>query len=146
MLKNSIPVLLATVIIFTSCSVMCSKKAKLTHTVWRAETKIFVADAGTQTSTYTLYFLPGKKFRLNTKSILPSHPAMYMNPDGTMDMEPERNSEWDWEGTYSYKGDTLILSVQEDDFTLRLHYMGDSFESSDLMGDQPGHFTQITHP
>ena len=74
---------------------------------------MFVADAGYETTTATLEFLPGKAFVLKMVSVLPPHPAMYMNADGTVDTLPGHQSEFEQKGTYSLSGDKLKLLFED---------------------------------
>ena len=107
-MKNALLVAVLALVL-PSCSVMCSKKTVLDNTKWTAESRMFVADAGYETTTATLEFLPGRVFSLKMVSVLPPHPAMYMNADGTVDTLPGHHSEFEQRGTYSVSGDTLKL-------------------------------------
>ena len=139
MIKARIPSLLAAILVFTSCSVMCIKKPALTNTVWTAESHMFVADAGTETTTCTLTFHPGKQYTLVTERVLPPHPAMYMNPDGQADIVPGYASEYTEKGTYSYKKGVLVLTSSEGD-TKKLIYLDGAFSAGWILGDEPAKF------
>ena len=103
----------ALALVFSSCSVMCSRKPVLENTKWTAQSRMFVADAGYETTTAALEFLPGKAFVLKMVSVLPPHPAMYMNADGTVDTLPGHHSEFEQKGTYSISGDKLKLLFED---------------------------------
>ena len=143
MLKRLLYGLLALTLIVTSCSAMRSKKPRLQDTVWMAETRLFAADAGTITSTYTLSFLSGTSFKLDEKSELPPYPATYMNPDGTVDTLPGFSSKTEQEGTYSFKKNKLTLTFQ-DGSTMEMQFKGGAFVCEQLHGDEPCLFTLRT--
>ena len=67
---------------------MDSKKPKLKGTKWQYVEKMFVADAGTETTTYTLDFTTAKDVVLTRRSYMPPHPAMYMNENGEVPTQP----------------------------------------------------------
>ena len=96
----------------TSFTAMC-KNPVLKGTKWAAVQEMFVADAGTMTITHTLEFVSGKEVRIHEKSYLPSHPAMYMNPDGTVDRIPASSSERSEAGTYSYRRGKLLITTED---------------------------------
>ena len=101
----------AVLALFPSCSIM--KKCSLKDTAWIGEYQMFVADVGTQTSTVDLRFVSSKEFEMTTRSEMPPHPAMYMNPDGTVDTLPGFTSEWEERGTYTIKNNTVTLTVTD---------------------------------
>lgn len=100
-------------LVCSSCSVMCTKSPKLENTKWTAESRMFVADAGYETTTASLGFLPGKRFTLRFVSNLPAHPAMYVGPDGTVPTMPGHHSEWEKTGSYKISGDKCILTMDD---------------------------------
>ncbi len=112
--------LMAMVLVFASCSVM--KKNTFKETVWTGEYRMFVADAGYETTTIQLSFLTGKSFTMAFKSTLPPHPSMYMNPDGTVDTQPGFSREYERRGTYSIGNNILTLNM-DDGTTLELRYL-----------------------
>ena len=142
MMKVRIPGLLAAILVFTSCSVMCIKQPVLRNTVWTAEGRMFVADVGTETTTYTLTFLSGKDYSLVTKRVLPPHPAMYMNSDGGVDTLPGRSSESTETGTYSFKKGILTLSSPEGG-AKELLYTNGAFAGNWIFSDQPATFVKV---
>lgn len=105
-------ILVTALILFTSCSVMCNKKNKLTGTRWTCEFNVFVADAGNEANTVTLSFVSAKKYTITTRRVLPPYPAMRMNADGTVDMKPGYDFEYTEEGTYSVKNGVITLTPE----------------------------------
>lgn len=105
-------VLLVTALVCASCGMLNSgkSKSKYANTRWTSSYEMFVADAGTETTTVTLTFGPTNEFVLNFESHLPSHPAMYMNPDGTVDTIPGSSRSYSRRGTYEVKTDTIVLT------------------------------------
>ena len=89
------------------------KTPVLKNTKWKAEQKMFVADAGTMTITHTLEFGAKKDVVIRGESYLPAHPAMYMNPDGTVDRIEASSSEWSDKGTYSFKRGMLTITTED---------------------------------
>lgn len=124
-------VLAVTALLFSSCSIMCHKKTSLKDTTWFAENKVFIADVGNASVTYTLELLNDKNFRLTELFVTPSHPAMYMNADGTVDTIPGHSSVFVKEGTYTFKGRKLVLTP-EDGIPMEYTLDGDVF-----VGDGP---------
>ncbi len=100
---------------------MDAKKPKLKGTVWKSVEKEFVADAGTMTTTMTLEFTSAKEVTVTTTSVMPPHPAMRMNPDGTVPTNPGWESSDSKKGTYNFKRGMLTL-VLEDGWVLYYHY------------------------
>lgn len=120
----------AALVYTAACSPM-SKKNIFKDTRWKSEYELFVADAGTETITLTLKFVSAKEFILETKGFMPSHPATYMNADGTVPVEPERSYEYTEQGTYSVARNQVVLT--EDNGTVHtLHYAADLLQSPDL--------------
>ena len=99
---------------------------------------MFVADAGYETTTATLSFLPGKRFSLKMVSDLPAHPAMYMAADGTVPTMPGHHSEWEETGNYKISGDKCILTM-DDGSTRELLLQGSPAEFSHGAGAILGH-------
>ncbi|MBP5336143.1 MAG: hypothetical protein J6Y63_01360 [Bacteroidales bacterium] len=100
-----------------------SKNPVLKNTKWTAVQEEFVADAGTMTITYTLEFISDKEVRVHEKSYLPPYPAIYMNPDGTIDTMPGHSSETSETGTYSYRRGKLTITTkdgQKQEYTYRI--------------------------
>lgn len=106
-------VFVLTVLFISSSYTVMGKNPVLKNSKWTAVQEMFVADAGTMTITYTLEFLSGKEVRIHEKSYLPSHPAMYMNPDGTVDRIPASSSESSETGAYSYRRGRLIITTED---------------------------------
>lgn len=108
---------------FSSCIAMC-KNPVLKNTRWEAVQGIFVADVGTMTITHTLVFVSDKDVVIKEKTVMPSHPAMYVNPDGTIDTIEGWTNERENKGTYSYKRDKLTVT-KEDGSTDEYTYQSD---------------------
>lgn len=108
------------VLLVSSCASL-SKAPKLKNTCWTAQQDIFVADAGTMTSNYTLKFTSGKDYVFKEEWSMPPHPSTYVNPEGGIDMIPGSSGESEDEGTWSYSLGTLTL-VSEDGFTRKLKW------------------------
>lgn len=98
-----------------------SKRPTFRNSTWVCEQKMFVSDVGTMTTTFTLRFLTGKKCVFERDAVTPSHPAMRMNPDGTVDTIPGSRSTTEERGTWKYRGDTLTITF-EDGTTMSLDY------------------------
>ena len=112
-----------------ACSVM-NKKPNLKSTVWKCEYQEFVADAGNESVTVTLNFVSDKDYVLEYRAVMPSYPAMYMNPDGTVDKMPGYSREYSTKGTYSIDQGIVTLTDKEGSKTLRM--VSDNLESDDL--------------
>lgn len=126
--------LLAMVLVFASCSVM--KKNVFKDTVWTGEYRMFVADAGYETTTVELSFPSGKDFKMACRSTLPPHPGMYRNPDGTVDIQPGFSREYETSGTYTFKDNVLSLIL--DDGSSRVFFYRDGYlETSQFPGEEP---------
>ena len=98
---------------FSSCANMSAKKPALKNTRWVCVQQMFVADAGTMTETYTLTFTSGKDCLWKQEWVLPAHPAMYMNPDGTVDRIPESRSESVSQATWKFSRNTITLQFED---------------------------------
>ena len=119
--KKLLPALLVCLLMLTSLPAYC-RKPVLKKTRWTALQEMFVADAGTMTITYTLDFISKKEVLIKEESYLPAHPAMYMNPDGTVDRIPARSSESEEAGTYRVKRGILTITTEDgrrQDYTIR---------------------------
>ena len=120
--KKLLPALLVCLLMLTSLPAFCCRKPVLKKTRWTAVQEMFVADAGTMTITYTLDFISKKEVRIKEESFLPAHPAMYMNPDGTVDRIPARSSESEEAGTYRVRRGILTITTEDgrrQDYTIR---------------------------
>lgn len=115
-----------------------AKKPSLRGTRWVCEQQMFVADAGTETQTYTLEFTSAKAFVFKSRWVLPAHAAMYVNPDGSVDTIPESFSESERKGTWRYRRDELTLTF-EDGETVTLLYLSGNLIGSDPYGLNGGH-------
>ena len=129
-MKHSL-LLFAVVVASVSCCVLHNRKADFANTRWTCVLEEFVADAGTETTTVTLGFDAANGFTLEEKSVMPSHPAMYVNPDGTIDTIPGFTREYTRRGTFEVKGNDLILTT-EDGTVHKLHILPDRLVSDDL--------------
>lgn len=106
-------ILAALLVSTASCSILCRKKANLRDTAWVAKEQEFVADVGTATMTYRLVFSSEKEFTMATEFVMPSHPATYVNPDGTIDRIEGSTSRHESSGTYTYNGKALTLTLSD---------------------------------
>ena len=97
------------------------KKPVLKKTTWTATQEMFVADAGTMTITHTLEFVSAKEVKIKEVRVMPSYPAMRMNPDGTVDTIPGWTSEHEESGTYLLENG--ILTVKREDGRERLYFL-----------------------
>ena len=122
--------LFACAVMCMSCCVLRNMKSGYAHTEWTGVYKIFVADAGTETVTVTLSF-GATKYTMVEKSVMPSYPATYVNPDGTIDTHPGFTREYTSQGTYEVKGDEILLK-QADGTVHTLRLIADRLESDDL--------------
>lgn len=109
----------------------------LTHTVWQNERKEFVADAGNMTVTTTLEFLSATKVVMRYKSVMPSHPAMYVNPDGSIDTIEGWTSDWESNGTYKCRRGKIIITF-DDESTMELLYQKVLYNAGVLVGEKYG--------
>ena len=98
--------------ILSSCRIM-SKNPVMKGTRWTATQEMFVADAGTMTIIHTLEFTSDKDVMARQRGSMPPYPAMYMNPDGTVDTMPGHSFEYDEPSTYAFRDGKLILTRNE---------------------------------
>lgn len=118
MSKHSLLHVFVLIVLFITSSFMAmGKNPVLKNSKWTAVQELFVADVGTMTITYTLEFVSGKEVKILENSYTPSHPAMYMNPDGTVDRIPGSTSESSEAGTYSYRRGVLTITTEDGDRT-----------------------------
>lgn len=121
---------IAVALLFTSAALilmsMDTKKPKLKGTVWKSIEKEFVADAGTMTITQTLEFTSGKEVTVTTTRVMPSHPAMRKNPDGTVSTIPGWESSDSKKGTYKFKSNMLTITL-ENGHNLHFFYRDEKF-------------------
>lgn len=121
---------IAVALLFTSAALilmsMDTKKPKLKGTVWKSIEKEFVADAGTMTITQTLEFTSGKEVTITTTRVMPSHPAMRKNPDGTVSTIPGWESSDSKKGTYKFKSNMLTITL-ENGHNLHFFYRDEKF-------------------
>lgn len=92
---------------------MDKKKLKLKGTKWQYVEKMFVADAGTETTTYTLEFTTDKDVVITRRTYMPPHPAMYMNANGEVPTEPGWESNKSDKGTYRFKRNELTITLED---------------------------------
>ena len=123
--------LLAGAVVCVSCCALRNKKPAFANTEWISVYEMFVADAGTETTTVTLSFDAAKGFTLEEKSVMPPYPATYVNPDGTIDTHPGFTREYTRQGTYEVKGDIITLK-QSDGTVHTLRFIASRLESDDL--------------
>ena len=129
-MKRFLP-LLAVAVICVSCCLLRSKKPGYANTQWICVYELFVADAGTETTTATLSFGDASKFTLVEKSVMPPYSGTHVNPDGTIDTFPGHIREYTRQGTYEVKGNEIVLK-QTDGTVHTLRIVGDKLESDDL--------------
>lgn len=124
------------IVLFISSSFMAmGKNPVLKNSKWTAVQEIFVADAGTMTITHTLEFTSGKEVKILEKSHMPDHPAMYMNPDGTVDRIPGYTSESSEAGTYSYRRGILTITTEDGNEALYFYQKDGTFTTSHPWGE-----------
>ena len=128
--------------VLVSCSVM-GKTPKYTNTKWTAIEEMFVADAGTMTTTHTLEFTSAKDVLITEKTHMPSYPAMYMNPDGTIDTIAGWDSEHSEKGTYEIRRDLLVITT-EDGHTTSYFIKADGTFSRPLSYGEVLEFSRVT--
>ncbi len=104
---------LVLIVMLLSCFSAMGKKPVLKNTTWTAVQEMFVADAGTMTITHTLEFGSDKTVKIKEVSVMPSHPAMYMNPDGTVDRIPGWTNEREEAGLYVFRKNTLTVKLED---------------------------------
>ena len=100
---------------------MDGKKLKLKGTKWQYVEKMFVADAGTETTTYTLEFITDKDVVKTRRTYMPPHPAMYMDANGEVPTQPGWESSSTKKGTYRVKRNVVSVTL-EDGFTEMYDY------------------------
>jgi len=103
----------ALVLLPLSCAGLSAKRPAFRNTKWIHQEETFVADAGTMTETTCLEFGPGKEVLIRESWVLPAHPAMYMNADGTMDVIPESSSEHVSKGRWKYSFGKLTITLED---------------------------------
>ena len=116
--------LIALLLVMGACMVFMSmegKKLKLKGTKWQYVEKMFVADAGTETTTYTLEFTTDKDVVKTRKTYMPPHPAMYMDANGQVPTQPGWESSSTKKGTYRVKRNVVSVTL-EDGFTEMYDY------------------------
>lgn len=113
---------------------MQAKKPVFKNTKWVCIQEQFVADAGTMTETHTLEFTSAKDCLLKVRWVLPAHPAMYRNPDGTVDIIPGSSSEYEQAATYRYRSGKLTLQM-EDGSTKEYLYRDGQLTDRSLVGE-----------
>ena len=123
--------LFAVAVLCMSCCALRHKNPAFANTEWVCVYEEFVADAGTETTTATLIFDAMKGFTLEEKSVMPSYPATYVNPDGTIDTLPGFSREFTRQGTYEVKGNEIVLKLSDGTVHV-LHLVSDRLESDDL--------------
>ena len=133
--------LLSAVILCSSFSLDCSKKPSLKNSRWTAGYEQFVADAGTQTTTVSLEFISAREYVLKIESILPPHPSMYRNADGSIDMQPGMSWEDTSKGTYKIKRDAIVLTDEKGKENILLQVNGQLHNGS--IASHPLTFTRV---
>ena len=104
---------LTVVFLLSSSSCIMGKNPVLKGTRWTAVQEMFVADAGTMTINHTLDFLSAKNVVVKEEGSMPSYPAMYMNPDGTVDTMPGFSTHNEYTGTYTFSDGILTITKEE---------------------------------
>ena len=115
---------------FSSFTAMC-KDPVLKNTSWVALQEMFVADVGTMTITHTLEFVSDTEVVVKEVTVMPSHPAMYVNPDGTIDRIEGWTSERETKCTYSYKRGILTLTEEDGDSSVYYYQSDGTFAFKD---------------
>jgi hypothetical protein len=98
---------------FLSSMELSAKRPVFKNTKWVYVEEMFVADVGTETDTTTLEFGPGNEIVIRNAWHLPAHPAMYVNPDGSIDMIPGSSGEHSSKGTWRYRWGKLTVSLED---------------------------------
>lgn len=119
-----------------------SKQPVLKGTTWTSIQKMFVADAGTMTITTMLEFTSKKDVTIRQKHVMPSHPAMYMNADGTVDRIPGYENEFSEAGTYTFKKDILTITKEGGNTTTLLYRADGTFQGKGMFGEEEEIFTK----
>lgn len=99
-------------ILVPSCAAQ-AKKPALKNTQWVCFIDILVHDAGVMKETYTLDFISARECIYTYKWVMPSHPATYVNPDGTIDTIPGSSSESTFRGTWKLRGKRLTIKTED---------------------------------
>ena len=108
--------LIVLLLVMGACMVFMSmdgKKLKLKGTKWQYVEKMFVADAGTETTTYTLEFTTDKDVVKTRRTYMPPHPAMYMDANGQVPTEPGWESSSSEKGTYRVKRNVVTITLED---------------------------------
>ena len=139
--NNLVACLLAiAALLIPSCSMMQAKKPVLKNTRWVCIQKHFVADAGTMTQTYVLEFTSDKECLWKDQWVLPAHPAMYMNADGTVDTIAESGSETVLKATWRFRRQQLTLQFEDGSSKVFLfkdnHFIGPGPFGNELIFEQ----------
>ena len=121
---------LGIMILFSHCAM--AKKPVLKNTTWTAIQEIFVADAGTMTSTHSLVFGPANDVRIVEKTVMPSYPAMYVNPDGSIDTIQGWSNEQEKAGKYTFGKDKLTVILDEDGKSVEFQWKNGAFTREEL--------------
>lgn len=114
--------------IIASFMIMFALKPVFTNTEWQYIHEELVLDAGVMTTTTTLKFISRSEVIKSSESVMPSHPAMYVNSDGTIDTIPGWTSDWESRGRYKYSKGLLTITF-EDGTTTELQYKKDALVS-----------------
>ena len=112
-----------------------AKKPKFKNTQWVYVGHTFVADVGMSTDTYTLVFTSDRDCLWKVEWSTPSHPAMYMNSDGTVDTIPGKSSEHVSPATWKYSRNMLTLTF-EDGSTRTFHYRDGHLIGTSATGEE----------
>jgi hypothetical protein len=130
---TSLSALAGTFVLLVSSCASLSKAPKLKNTCWTARHDIFVADAGTMTSNYTLKFTSGKDYVFKEEWSMPPHPSTYVNPEGGIDMIPGSSGESEDTGTWTFSHGILTL-VSKDGRTRHLRWDDGKFALKEYDG------------
>ena len=103
----------AIAVFFTSCATMNAKKPVLKNTKWVCVEKMFIADVGTSTETYSIEFTSATDCIYKTEWYTPAYPSMYVNQDGSIDTNPARSSEHVSKGTWKYNHGKITVSLED---------------------------------
>ena len=106
--------IIAFALLFLLASIdLTAKRPVFKNTKWAYVEEMFVADAGTGTDTTTLEFGPGNEIVIRHAWFLPAHPAMYVNPDGTIDTIAAMSNEYTSKGTWKYRRGKLTVTLED---------------------------------
>jgi hypothetical protein len=106
--------IIAFALLFLLASIdLTAKRPVFKNTTWAYVEEMFVADAGTGTDTTTLEFGPGNEIVIRHAWFLPAHPAMYVNPDGTIDTIAAMSNEYTSTGTWKYRRGKLTVTLED---------------------------------